>query len=131
MTLPEMNQILDLFLAHPRDDEGGRYAFITALLGAMLILPSGGAMVLGVGSFQSVLVEENGACHIVMFDFEEASATAHALRPSERLRDDAARRRLRTGMLPVLCALVAIAPLISGCAAAPKTTFTNGCDFPI
>lgn len=81
MTLPEMNQMFDYLLAHPRHDEGGRYALITSLLGSMLILPSGGDMVSGEGSFQPVLNQENGARHVVAFGSKEAAMAVQDMAP--------------------------------------------------
>lgn len=49
----------------------------------------------------------------------------------DSLRAHMSHRRLGTDILAGLLALVAVMPLVSGCSAAPETTFTNGCDFPI
>lgn len=81
MTVSEMNQILDHLIANPREDEGGRYALITSFLGAMLILPSGGDMVSGDGSFQPVLVEEGGERCIVVYSSKEAALQTQEMAP--------------------------------------------------
>jgi hypothetical protein len=81
MTELEMNQVLDHLIANPRQDEGGRYALISAFLGAMLILPSGGDMVSGDGSFQPVLAEENGERLIVVYSSKEAALQTQDMAP--------------------------------------------------
>ncbi|WP_430868275.1 hypothetical protein [Demequina aurantiaca] len=81
MKASEMNQILDHLIANPRDDQAGRYALVTAFLGAMLILPSGGDMVTGDGSFQPVLSEENGERLIVAYGSKEAAMQTQDIAP--------------------------------------------------
>ena len=81
MTLPQMNRALEELIQRPREGDGGRYALIESMLEAMLVVPSGGDMISGEGSFQPVLVEKDGQTYVVVYTSAEAAQKTREMAP--------------------------------------------------
>lgn len=81
MNAPEMNQVIDHLVENPRDDDAGRYALITALLRAMLIVPSGTDISDDPSLFQPLLVAVEGIQHMVVFNSISAAQGAREMAP--------------------------------------------------
>lgn len=76
-----MNRILERLIRQPEPGEGGTYALVESFLQAMLVVPSGGDMVSGEGSFQPVLVEKNDTVYMVVYTSAEAARKTEDMAP--------------------------------------------------
>src|ERR1035437_1891033 len=75
MTQPELNGVIEHLIVHPRDGDEARYALITAILGAMLILPSGTDVSSDPAGLRPVVIDHEGTPHVVVFNSVEAART--------------------------------------------------------
>lgn len=81
MTLPPMNRALEELIQRPLGGDEGRYALIESMLRAMLVVPSGGDMISGEGSFQPVLVEKDGQTYMVVYTSADAAQKTRDMAP--------------------------------------------------
>lgn len=81
MTQPELNGVIEHLIVHPREGDEARYALITAILGAMLILPSGTDVSSDPAALRPVVIDHEGTPHVVVFNSVDAARTMRELAP--------------------------------------------------